>query len=70
MHTLEDASHMMRYRLSTDSEMPILADIAVYGDILRLVDLEGQPTGIVIENARIAETLRTLFKLAWKAKNN
>ncbi|MCA9360183.1 hypothetical protein KC850_04080 [Candidatus Kaiserbacteria bacterium] len=67
---LEDTEHMKRLKLPVSEEMPILADIAVYGDVLRLVDLEGGVTGVSIENARIAETIRTLFKMAWKVKDN
>ncbi len=65
---LNDSEHMLRFRLPINDEFPVLADVAVYGNILRLISFEGEQTGIVIENKSIAETVRTLFKLAWKGK--
>lgn len=47
---------------------PISSDIAVYGDSVRFVSYDSEPIGIIVENKNIAETMRTIFKLAWKNK--
>lgn len=44
---------------------PMSADIGVYGDNVRITSLKGQLNGIVINNKDIAETMKSLFELAW-----
>ncbi len=49
---------------------PLPADVAVYGDNVRLASLSGDVHGIIIKNKDIATTLKTLFRLAWSESKN
>lgn len=42
------------------------ADIAVYGNYTRLTSFSDDVFGVVIEDKDIAESMKTLFKLAWE----
>lgn len=62
-------------RSSTDQELrrisydkfPLRSDIAIYGDKVRIVNLGERLSGIVIEDKNFADTLRSVFELAWTA---
>jgi HTH-type transcriptional regulator, sugar sensing transcriptional regulator len=45
---------------------PISADIAIYGNKIRIAPQKGALAGILIENNEVSETLKILFDLAWK----
>ena len=47
-------------------EFVVESDIAVYENRVRMASFGDKSVGIIIENKNIAETLKTLFKLAWK----
>jgi sugar-specific transcriptional regulator TrmB len=65
-HTvLEDTETSSRMKIDR-GEYPLSADIAVYGNKIRLASLDEQVLGIVIENEKLAESLKTILKLAWK----
>lgn len=63
---LPDNETTVRKRLM-DKDYPMPADIAVYGDVVRLTSFDPDVKGIVVEDSAIAESMRTLFKLAWRA---
>jgi HTH-type transcriptional regulator, sugar sensing transcriptional regulator len=44
----------------------IKADIAVMGNITRMITQNTEPKGLIIENKEISETLSVLFDLAWE----
>lgn len=48
-------------------KFPIKCDIAVYGDSIRIASLGKRLTGIVIEDAEIADSFRAILDLAWEA---
>lgn len=56
------------YRIDAD-KYPITSDIAIFGDKVRIVTQKGELVGMIIENKEIANTLKTLFELAFKRKN-
>ncbi|KKT41143.1 hypothetical protein A2W54_03885 [Candidatus Giovannonibacteria bacterium RIFCSPHIGHO2_02_43_13] len=41
-------------------------DIAIYGNIVAISSLRGEPFGIIIESEQIANSMRSMFYLAWK----
>ncbi len=54
-------------RLCVSDELnEVTADIAVYGNKVRMTAFEDDVVGVVVENKSIASTIRTLFKLAWE----
>jgi sugar-specific transcriptional regulator TrmB len=67
---LLDTESIKRHKLSKQKH-EVSADIAVYGNLIRLSTFSGrEPLGIVIEDRSIAETMRTLFKMAWKYRDS
>lgn len=53
-----------RIRLENTKEFPILADVGVYKDRIRIYTLGKTLSGIYIKNNDIAETLKTLIRLS------
>jgi sugar-specific transcriptional regulator TrmB len=49
-------------------EYPLTADIAVYADKIRLTSLEDGIVGIMIQNKHIADTLKTILRVAWESE--
>lgn len=61
------ADNAVTKRILLDTEkFPFPADIAVYGENVRLTSFSGEVHGVVIKNRDIAKTLETIFKLAWE----
>ncbi|MEX1087186.1 MAG: helix-turn-helix domain-containing protein [Candidatus Paceibacterota bacterium] len=58
-----------QYRIE-GQEYPISCDIGIYKDRVRINTLGGDITGIVIHSKDIAETLGTLFNLAFEYKKS
>lgn len=53
-------------RLKVDEkEFPISCDIALFSNKVRIGSLKNKIVGIIIEDKEMAETLKTLFRLAW-----
>lgn len=50
-------------------EFPITSDITIYGDRVAIASLRGKLVGVIIESREIAQTLRSIFYLAWEARN-
>ncbi len=53
-----------RYHITDDKNYPILAEIDAYGEKVSLMTLKDKLMAVVIENKDIAETIKTLHKLA------
>ena len=65
---LESVEDSEMVRLSA-SEFPVSCDIALYEDRIRIASFKDRLMGVVIEDKEIAQTLREVFKLAWKWVN-
>ncbi|MCG2700945.1 MAG: helix-turn-helix domain-containing protein [Candidatus Falkowbacteria bacterium] len=52
-----------RYKID-EKKFPISAEIAIFGNKIRLASLKGKLTGIIVEDKEITKTLKTLFNLA------
>jgi HTH-type transcriptional regulator, sugar sensing transcriptional regulator len=52
------------------SKYPVFSDIALFGDKVRIATQKGNLLGMIIENKEIADTLKTLFDLAWESAKN
>lgn len=66
----EDASSLRESRFVPADTFPISADISVSGNRVAFVVLKEKPFGVIVENADVAKTIRTFFKLAWEGTNN
>jgi len=51
------------------NEFPVSCDIAFYEDKVRIASFKDRLMGVVIEDKEIAQSLRSLFELAWKWVN-
>ena len=60
--SLKNDKNNLRIRVS-EKKYPFPGDVAVYKDKIRLTSYEDE-IGIIIENKNIAETLKSLFKIA------
>jgi len=60
----EDATALRESYLVPADAFPIKADVAVSGNMVSLVVFKEKPFGIIIENKHIAETMRSLLRLA------
>lgn len=49
----------------SDSKYPFYSDIAVYGDKVSISILRGHTSGIVIQNKAVADTMRSIFNIAY-----
>ncbi len=47
-------------------DFPITCDIAFYEDKIRIASFKNRMIGIVIEDKEVAQSLRSVFELAWK----
>jgi len=64
--TLENTADGERRRVPKE-KFPLNCDIAIYDDYVRIASLGKRLVGIVIEDKEIANSLRSIFKLAWEA---
>ena len=62
---LPNSISTQRVRLD-DKKYKLPADIAVYEDRVRLATLDEEVFGIVIKNKDIADSLKTILRLAWE----
>lgn len=46
---------------------PLHGEITIYGDCVAMLSFKGKLIGVIIENHGLAETMRSVFELAWKA---
>lgn len=49
-------------------EFPFSTEIVIYGDKVAFLALKDEILGVVIESRQIAETMRTVFHLAWSGR--
>lgn len=54
-------------KISTE-EYPLKSDIAIYENRVRIASFSNKLLGIIIEDQDLADSLRSIFKLAWKAE--
>lgn len=47
-------------------KFPISSDITIYGNRVAIVAFEGRAIGVIVESNAIANTLRSVFNLAWE----
>jgi len=63
---LENTADGKRLKIPFD-KFPINCDIAIYGDKIRIASLDKRLVGIIIEDKNIADTMRSIFRLAFEA---
>ncbi len=56
----------VRIKISSE-EFPLSADIGIHNSSVRFLIFGKKPSGILIQNAEVAKTLVSIFKLAWEA---
>jgi len=49
----------------SSQEFPITSDIAIYGDNVRIISLGKKLSALIIKDKEIANTLKSIFELAW-----
>ncbi len=54
-------------RVLPKEKFPFLGSLTIYGNKVALISQKKTVTGVIVENKEIAETLRTMFDLAWGA---
>jgi sugar-specific transcriptional regulator TrmB len=67
-YTIESSQNNLRIKLS-EKDYPMPGDVAVYKDRIRLTSYNDK-IGIIIENKDIAETIKSVFKLALESAKN
>jgi len=66
--TLRDAEKSTNdHRFLPKEKFPFSGGLNIYGNKISLTSYKKTITGVIIENKEIADTLRTLFNLAWKS---
>jgi len=66
---INDKNQLRETVLVDPREYPLSAEIDVYENKIALMDFsKGSFVGVLIENKSMAETLGSIFKLAFKAK--
>ena len=48
-------------------QFPLNSDIAIYGNHVHIGNLTDKPSGVVIDDKQFAQTMRSIFDLAWEA---
>lgn len=54
------------YVMISAKDFPITCDLAIFGSKVRIAALKGKLSGVIIDDENIANTLKSLFKLAWQ----
>lgn len=49
------------------NKFPVTADITIYNNKVAIASLKSKLSGVIIENKEIANTMRSLFYLAWES---
>ncbi len=50
----------------SNKDFPVMSDIAIYEDRVRIIDFKSKLIGVVIESREIAQSFKTMHNLAWK----
>lgn len=53
--------------LPPELKLPMHSTISIYDNKINIINLKHNPFGIIIENRFLAETMRTLYELAWES---
>ncbi|MDO8523148.1 MAG: helix-turn-helix domain-containing protein [bacterium] len=62
-----DKKDLRESRYISPDKFPFSCDIGIYGDSVAISSLRDKPFGIIIENKGIANSMKTMFSLAWEA---
>ncbi len=62
---LPEKNDLSAKRIDRD-KFPLKSDISIYGNSVRIVTFGEKPSGIAIEDKNFADTLRSIFELAWE----
>lgn len=54
-------------RMVPFEKFPITSDLTIYNNKVAIASLKGKLSGVIIENKEIANTMRSLFYLAWES---
>ncbi len=63
---LQDSPDGKRIKVSS-KEFPFPCDVAIYGDSVRIANLDHNLSAVLIKDRGIAQTFKSLFDLAWEA---
>ena len=58
---------LTKYRIIPENIFSITADVVIYGDNVAIMALKNKLLGVIIENEDIAQSMRSIFNLAWEA---
>ena len=64
---LETKKGLRERRFLPKEKFPFAGSVTIYGNKVALINQKTTVSGVIIENKEIAETLRTMFNLAWEA---
>ena len=62
-----DKDELRESRYIPPEKFPFSCDIGIYGDSVAISNLSKKPFGIIIENKDVANSMKTMFSLAWEA---
>ena len=57
-------------KLISPDKLPFSTEINIYGDKVNAVSFRSKPVGMIIEDRGVADSVRTLFYLAWSGTRN
>ncbi len=63
---LETKKGLRERRFLPKEKFPFAGSVTIYGNKVALINHKTTVSGVIIENKEIAETLRTMFNLAWE----
>ena len=63
----QDDELLREARYIPADKFPFTCDVAVYGNRVAISALRKNPIGVIIESEEIADSLKTIFNLAWEA---
>lgn len=66
---LKNTADGKRYKVPA-GKFPLNCDISIYGNILAISTLDDSIVGVIIDDENIANTMRSIFKLALEAAEN
>lgn len=59
--------NLMESRIIPSEKFPFSTEVVVYDDKVAIASHKGKLMGVIIENKGIADSLKTIFNLAWEA---
>ncbi len=64
---LETKKGLKERRFLPKEKFPFAGSVTIYGNKVSLISQKRTISGVIIENKEIADTLKTIFNLAWEA---